>query len=210
MAKLKNIYKGKVNGMKKVTKFLSLALALVLSVSVFTVNANAMSAAGEAHRRALTTEEVVTIQKVFNPTVYAKMYPDVVKELGSDSTVLFNHFIAFGIWEQRQPSEAFNVDAYASLNPDLQMAFGDDIVAYYIHYANHVAESGTTRSVPTLNYAIWHETPVYSVYDFKAGQKGPNKGAVPVCTRNYHPGIVIRNAEGKEIWPSVGIKPADE
>lgn len=196
--------------MKRVTKFLSLALALVLSVSVFTVNANAMSAAGQAQKRILTTEEVLTIQKVFNPTIYAKMYPDVVKELGTDSTALFNHFITFGIWEQRQPSEAFNIDAYASLNPDLAEKFGNDVVAYYMHYANHPAESGYTRSVPTLNYAIWHDTPVYSVYDFTAGQKGPNKGAVPVCTRNYHPGIVIRNADGKEIWPSVGIKPADE
>ncbi len=196
--------------MKRVTKFLSLALALVLSVSVFTVNANAMSAAGEAHRRALTTEEVTTIYKTFNAKIYAKMYPDVVKELGEDEMALYTHFVTFGIWEQRQPSEAFNVNAYAILNPDLSEKFGDDIVAYYMYYANHMAESGTTRSMPTYNYAIWHDTNVYSVYDFTAGQKGPNKGAVPVCTRNYHPGIVIRNADGKEIWPSVGIKPADE
>ncbi|WP_028242311.1 hypothetical protein [Pseudobutyrivibrio ruminis] len=196
--------------MKRVTKFLSLAIAVVLSVSVFTVNANAMSAAGEAHRRVLTAEEVTTIYKTFNAKVYAKMYPDVVKELGEDEMALYTHFVTFGIWEQRQPSEAFNVNAYATLNPDLSEKFGDDIVAYYMYYANHMAESGTTRSMPTYNYAIWHDTNVYSVYDFTAGQKGPNKGAVAVCTRNYHPGIVIRNADGKEIWPSVGIKPADE
>ena len=177
--------------MKRVTKFLSLALAVVLSVSVFTVNANAMSAAGEAHRRVLTTEEVTTIYKTFNAKVYAKMYPDVVKELGEDEMALFTHFVTFGIWEQRQPSDAFNVDAYASMNPDLQEAFGDDIVAYYIHYANHPGATGVTRPTPTLYYAVWHNNTIYSVYDFVKGQKGPKAGSVPVCTSNYHPGIVI-------------------
>lgn len=177
--------------MKRVTKFLSLALALALSVSVFTVNANAMSAAGQAHRRDLTTSEVQALYKVFNAKVYAKMYPDVVKELGEDEKTLFTHFIAFGIWEQRQPSDAFNVDAYASMNPDLQVAYGDDIVAYYMDYAAHPGAIGVTRATPTLYYAVWHNNTIYSVYDFVKGQKGPKAGSVPVCTSNYHPGIVI-------------------
>ena len=196
--------------MKKFTKFLSLAMAALFAISVFTIDSNAMSSVAQSHVRQLTTEEIQLIYPMFHADQYANMYPDVVKELGSDEATLFSHFITFGIWEQRQPSEAFNVNAYATLNPDLSEKFGDDIVAYYMYYANHMAESGTTRSMPTYNYAIWHDTNVYSVYDFTAGQKGPNKGAVAVCTRNYHPGIVIRNADGKEIWPSVGIKPADE
>ena len=190
MAKLKNIYKGKVNGMKKVTKFLSLALALVLSVSVFTVNANAMSAAGEAHRRVLTTEEVTTIYKTFNAKVYAKMYPDVVKELGEDEMALFTHFVTFGIWEQRQPSVAFNVDVFASFNYDLQAAYGDDIVAYYTHFATHAGEYPV---MPTKYNALRQGRMIYSVYDFVKGQTGPKKGAVPVQTANYHPGIELND-----------------
>lgn len=177
--------------MKRLRKLLTLALATVLAVSVFSTSSYAMSAKGESHRRELTSAEITELSKVFNAKVYAKMYPDVVKELGEDETALFTHFITFGIWEQRQPSDAFNVDAYASLNPDLQEAFGDDIVAYYMHYAGNRAASGTIRPVPTLYYAVWHNCNVYSVYDFAKGQKGPVKGSVPVCTSNYHPGVII-------------------
>ncbi|SCZ78674.1 hypothetical protein SAMN02910350_01390 [Pseudobutyrivibrio xylanivorans] len=179
---------GKGVFMKKfITKALAMALAVVIAITTFSTSSLAASAA-DTHRRDLTAEEIVTIKTMFKADQYAKYYPDVVKELGSDEQVLFNHFITFGIWEQRQPSVAFNVDVYASRNPDLQSVYGDDIVAYYIHYATHPVENGW-RATPTPHDAIWNGCTIYSVYDFVKGQTGPKKGAIPVLTPNSHPRI---------------------
>ena len=176
--------------MKRFVKVLSLMLATFLAVSVFSVNSYAMSAEGEAHRRQLTTEEIKTIYPMFNAKEYAKMYPDVKNELGEDEKALYTHFVTFGIWEQRQPSVAFNVDVFASFNYDLQAAYGDDIVAYYTHFATHAGEYPV---MPTKYNALRQGRMIYSVYDFVKGQTGPKKGAVPVQTANYHPGIELND-----------------
>ena len=73
--------------MKRFVKVLSLMLATFMAVTVFSVNSCAMSAAGEAHRRQLTTDEIKTIYTIFNAKEYAKMYPDVKNELGEDDTL---------------------------------------------------------------------------------------------------------------------------
>lgn len=172
----------------KITKVLSLALATVIAVSTFTINSFAMSDVAQAHRRDLTVEEITAISYIFNADVYAKMYTDVVDELGDDETALFAHFITFGIWEQRQCTDSFNVDVYASRNPDLQKAFGDDIVSYYVHYAT-VGIKETWRAIPTLANAYYARTDVYSVYDYVKGQYGPKEGAIPVQTYNYAPNL---------------------
>lgn len=177
--------------MKRFAKFLSLAMVTVIAVSVFTINSCAMSAQGEAHRRDLTAEEIQTIGTIFKADQYAKMYPDVVKVLGEDPTVLYTHFITFGIWEQRQPSMYFNVDAFASRRYDLQPLYGDDIVAYYMHYCTHPAENAK-KPAPTIQTALWDNVNVYSVYDFVKGQTLAKKGAVPVATPAYHPGIELK------------------
>ena len=176
----------------KFKNVLALALAAVVAVSVFSINSEAaVSTEAANQKRELTAEEIATIQPMFHAKEYAAYYPDVVKELGEDETVLFAHFIAFGIWEQRQPSAFFNVDAYASRNPDLQSMYGNDIIAYYIHYATHPAENGW-RTIPTLQQALWNGCTVYSVYDFVKGQTGPKAGAVPVVTPNAHPFVEIK------------------
>jgi len=176
--------------MKRFVKVLSLMMATFLAVSFFSVNSYAMSAEGEAHRRQLTTEEIKTIYPMFNAKEYAKMYPDVKNELGEDEKALYTHFVTFGIWEQRQPSVAFNVDVFASFNYDLQAAYGDDIVAYYTHFATHAGEYPV---MPTKYNALRQGRMIYSVYDFVKGQTGPKKGAVPVQTANYHPGIELND-----------------
>lgn len=178
--------------MKKFTRFLSLALATVLAVSVFSFTSNAKvldsrKAAIDAHRRALTAEEITAIYPLFNAKDYANMYPDVVAVLGTDEAALFNHFVTNGIWEERRPSRVFDVDVYASINRDLHYAFGDDIVAYYLHNATHQYES--TRVVPSPTNALWLNYNVYSVYDFEKGSYDVKKGAIPMFNQSWHPGI---------------------
>ncbi|SFO21775.1 hypothetical protein SAMN04487831_11258 [Pseudobutyrivibrio sp. UC1225] len=183
--------------MKRFAKILSLCMATVFAISTFTINSYAMSKVAEEHRRDLTAEEITTIQTIFVADHYGKLYPDVVKELGNDPGVLFNHFITFGIWEQRQPSAWFNVDAYASRNYDLQPIFGDDIIVYYMHYCTTKNE-WKTRPTPTKEGALWDNANVYSVYDFVKGQQGPKKGAIPVMTPNSHPGVYVEQLQNDE------------
>ena len=181
--------------MKKLSKFLSLALAVLCAVSFFSIKSEAaMSAEGQAHMRPLSENEVQLIYTLFDAEQYTKMYPDVKEVLGDDEMTLFAHFITFGIWEQRQPSVSFNVDVYASRNVDLHVEFGDDIVAYYRYYATHLNEQ-SFRPTPTKYDALWHNATIYSVYDFVEGQEQPREGAVPVQTMNYHPGVEIYPAD---------------
>ena len=177
------------------SKFFKAVAMFALAVTLFMsakVDSYAMSDVAQQHVRQLTQEEIEVISRVFNPTYYANRYPDVAAAFGNDETALFTHFIVFGIWEQRQPTAEFNVDAYATRNPDLQYAIGDDIVAYYIHYASYPAER-SVRALPTLEDSYYHDTDVYSVYDFVKGQYGPKAGAVPVQTRNYHPALNFKS-----------------
>ena len=184
--------------MKKVRKLLSMALAIMFAISVFSIRSEAaMSAAGQAHMRPLSENEVQLIYTMFKADEYTKMYPDVKEVLGTDEMTLFNHFITFGIWEQRQPCVAFNVDVYATRNPDLHKEFGDDIVAYYRYYATHLNEQ-SWRTTPTKYDALWHNCIIYSVYDFVEGQDGPREGAIPVQTGNYHPDVFINGEDPSE------------
>lgn len=181
--------------MKKFTKILSLVLAAFFAFSVFTVNSEAARSDLYSHKRDLTAEEIQVIAKLFDAEQYAKMYPDVVAELGSDPTVLFNHFINYGIWELRQPAEEFEVNAYASLNGDLQVAYGDDIIAYYIYYIENPGQQAY-RSPGTVYYAMWHNCTVYCVYDFVKGQQGAKAGATPLWT----PGSYLQKLQDDAEW----------
>ena len=85
----------------------------------------------------------VDFAKVFNPAFYAEKNPDVKKAFGTNSTLLFNHFIKYGCNEKSRWGKTistFNVEVYASHNPDLNEAFGKlnndgtNGYAYYRHY----------------------------------------------------------------------------
>lgn len=174
--------------MKKITKFLSLALATVIAISSFSITGKAASRADE-NRRDLTAQEIAYIAQVFDADYYATAYPDLKDASVIGEEALFTHFITFGIWEERQCNVNFNVDVYASRNPDLQEAFGSDIVSYYVHKAIHAKEQW--RAKATLNDAYYNGVTIYSVYDFVKGQTGPVAGAIPVQHVNYAPALGI-------------------
>lgn len=84
------------------------------------------------------------IKDMFDAEEYAKMYPDVVKALGTDADKLYEHFVTHGIWEGRQPNKEFNVSAYASAYRDLTWFAGElglneeeTLLFMYEHYNNH-------------------------------------------------------------------------
>ena len=82
--------------------------------------------------------------RVFDPAYYADKNPDIKAALGTNPTILFNHFILYGCNEKSRWGKTiatFNVEVYASHNPDLVKAFGAldkntgaNGFVYYQHY----------------------------------------------------------------------------
>ena len=61
---------------------------------------------------------------VFNPMFYAEKYNDLRNAFGYDETMLWNHFVQFGMNEMRQASAEFNPNAYINRYPDVKNAYG--------------------------------------------------------------------------------------
>lgn len=79
----------------------------------------------------------VDYKLVFNPKYYSERYKDLRKAFGDNEQKLFEHFIKYGMKEQRQACAWFNVRAYKNNYKDLQKAFGNDIQKYYRHYIQY-------------------------------------------------------------------------
>lgn len=71
---------------------------------------------------------------VFDPVYYSKKYSDIKKAFGTNSTKLFEHFLAYGRVEGRQAISTFNPVVYKNRYPDLQELFKDNMASYYNHY----------------------------------------------------------------------------
>lgn len=111
-------------------------------------------------KRKLSASEKEILRSLFNAEEYAKMYPDVAEvcdpSFGNAYPLeeqLFYHFINWGIWEGRQPSESFSVAAYASAYSDLRKSFGSHIVEYYKHYYNTTVIGNENRTITTVQKA---------------------------------------------------------
>lgn len=183
--------------MKKFRNIISLALAMVVAVSVFSTSAFAGNVRADQYKRALTAEEQQLIASVFDAKYYANAYLDVLHFYGYDyyvkeaDEVLLNHFLNYGIWEERQPNAGFNIDVYATRNIDLRQQYGDDIIAYYVFYAGNPKEQ-TWRILPTWADAYEKGCTIYSVYDLVAGSGSAVKpGAVAVQTPTSAPNLGI-------------------
>ncbi len=117
-----------------------------------------------------TADQQAAIKTIFNATEYAEMNPDVAAAFGTDENKLFEHYLVFGIDENRAPSKTFDVNTYASSYPDLQVAFGDNVDSYILHYATFGQKEN--RTLTTVEAANQSGYSVYSVATFKTGVKG--------------------------------------
>lgn len=72
--------------------------------------------------------------KVFDAETYKRNNPDVVKALGTDENVLYNHWIEYGINEGRKGSNIFDVKYYIDRYPDIQEFYADTYMDAYKHF----------------------------------------------------------------------------
>lgn len=83
--------------------------------------------------------EGVDWQYVFDPKFYGEQKArandtKTLRDVLVTDTALFQHFMQFGMNEQRQAKADFNVKVYRANYTDLQQAFGDNWKNYYWHY----------------------------------------------------------------------------
>ncbi len=154
--------------MKKTIKIAALAATVIATATTsipFTVHAAEPTVASK-----YTADQQAAIKTIFNAAEYAEMNPDVAAAFGTDENKLFEHYLVFGINEDRSPSKSFDVNAYASSYPDLQIAFGDNVDSYILHYATFGQKEN--RTLTTIDAATNSGYSVYPVACFKTGVKG--------------------------------------
>ena len=85
--------------------------------------------------------------ETFDYVAYADRYDDLKEAFGYDKKALYNHYITFGINENRIAEfghcyDNFNYIAYADRYNDLKEAFGYDKKALYTHYTTYGVNEG--------------------------------------------------------------------
>ena len=86
-------------------------------------------------------------QEAFDHIAYADRYEDLREAFGYDEEALYNHYVTFGINENRIVEfgpcmDNFNYIAYADRYEDLREAFGYDKAALYNHYITYGVNEG--------------------------------------------------------------------
>ncbi len=105
-----------------------------LLVLIFTPKLTAEAAA--------SNDEIAACAQIFDGSYYATLYPDVAASTNGNELALLNHYIYFGINENRNASASFNATDYRLKNPDLNAVYGDNMLAYVYHYVHSGMNEG--------------------------------------------------------------------
>ena len=116
--------------MKKQLKRL---VVLAVAATMFLSSAFGVSAAG--------------LRDVFDAKHYADTYKDLKAAFGDNEEALYQHFINYGLKENRQMSPIIDVQAYRKAYPDLEAAFGNNWDAYVEHFFMFGAKENRTGGV---------------------------------------------------------------
>lgn len=84
------------------------------------------------------------VKDVFDAKYYADTYADLKEAFGYDEKALYNHYMTFGLSEERCGSPTFNVVEYRKAYADLEAAFGNNWDAYVNHYFEYGKAEGRT------------------------------------------------------------------
>ncbi len=163
------------------------------------------------------------MKNFFDVDFYKAQNPDVVKALGDDEKVLFNHFCLCGVFEGRTCNPSFDPAAYASAYSDLKEKFGSNIVLYYMHYAKFgitekrtlttveaCAEAGITvealaDSSVKISPAVYLLSRRLGTTDFATVQKAIESAISSASSSTSDENVVIETAQGSFV-----IVPSDD
>lgn len=105
------------------------------------------------------TPSVFDYSAVFDADFYLKKYPDLRKAFGDDKKKAYDHFVKYGMKEERQACKNFIEPYYRKNYKDLQLAYGNDYPSYYQHYCKYGKSEGRIADrviVPHHDSAVAH------------------------------------------------------
>lgn len=116
--------------------------------SMLVVSATPMTALAAPKATEITSEQTQALNDMdlsfmFDAELYASLYPDVVAEIGNDPQALYQHFINFGINENRQFNKYFKVQDMENLFREYKTKFGDNHRLYVALAAQTLLEKAT-------------------------------------------------------------------
>jgi hypothetical protein len=74
---------------------------------------------------------------VYDTDYYYKNNPDVATAMGYVPSLLYQHFVRYGVYEGRIASDNFNVYMYRKYNGDLNAVYGSNYENYFIHFLTY-------------------------------------------------------------------------
>ncbi len=90
---------------------------------------------------------VIDIAGAFDSTWYAALYPDIVAAVSSGAlTSTYEHFVRWGISENRSPTMFYNQAEYLAYNPDVAAAAAAGQIQPFEHYVQYGQFEGRTAS----------------------------------------------------------------
>jgi DNA repair exonuclease SbcCD ATPase subunit len=112
------------------------------------VSATPMTALAAPKATEITAEQTQALNDMdlsfmFDAELYASLYPDVVAKVGNDPQALYQHFITFGINENRQFNRYFKVQDMENLFREYKTMFGDNHRLYVALAAQTLLEKAT-------------------------------------------------------------------
>ena len=116
--------------------------------SMLVVSATPMTALAAPKASEITAEQTQALNNMdlsfmFDAELYASLYPDVVAGVGNDPQALYQHFITFGINENRQFNRYFKVQDMENLFREYKTKFGDNHRLYVALAAQTLLEKAT-------------------------------------------------------------------
>lgn len=184
-------------------KKIRFSIAKVLGVVAFVMVAFAVTPSLTA--KAASNDELLAASKVFDGDYYAALYPDVAANSNGSQLWLLNHYITYGIYENRNASASFNATDYMLKNPDLQALYGDNMPAYVYHYV-HAGQAEGRDALPAVgaDLAVPSTYTLLGIYSTEYNHEAPRGNNIKIAAGHVN-GTVV--APGKTFSANKAIGP---
>ncbi len=184
-------------------KKLQLNIAKMIVSMAFVIIAFAVSPNLTAE--AASNDELQAASKIFDADYYATLYPDVAAYSNGSHLWLLNHYIYYGIYENRNASATFNATDYMQKNPDLQALYGDNMLAYVYHYVNAGQFEGRdAMPLAGAEIAVPKTYTLLGIYSTEYNHEAPRGNNIAIAADHVN-GTVV--APGKTFSANKAIGP---
>ena len=102
----------------------------------------------------VTVYDGVDYKSVYDYHYYIKRYPGVGRAYPDEDVKVLQHFVKWGIPQQKTGSSKFSVKSYRYANPEIRMNFKSDYRSMVLYYISHPNKFGGATGVTKLQKPI--------------------------------------------------------